>query len=222
MSKLNSKRERIVRRIAQEFKDGDIINLGIGMPTMVADYIPENVQILLQSENGFIGIGASPGEEDQDPDLINAGNQPASIIQGGAFFDSAVSFGIIRGGHLDATVLGTLEVDQEGNIANYIIPGKMVPGMGGAMDLCTGAKRVIIATDHLDKHGKSKILKRCRLPLTAAGQANLIVTDLAVMEVTDKGLVLKERAPDVTLEYIADNTDAELIIPDVIGIMSGD
>ncbi len=220
MSQPKSKRELIVRRIAREFKDGDIVNLGIGMPTKVADYIPENVQILLQSENGFIGIGASPQQDDQDPDLINAGNQPASIIPGGAFFDSVLSFGIIRGGHLDATVLGTLEVDQEGNIANYIIPGKMVPGMGGAMDLCTGAKRVIIATDHLDKHGKSKILKRCRLPLTAAGQANLIVTDLAVMEVTDKGLILKERAPEVSVDDIVDNTDADLIIPDVIGIMS--
>ncbi len=216
---ISANRERIVRRIAMEFKDGDIVNLGIGMPTMVADYIPKGVEILLHSENGFVGIGASPSDENKDPDLINAGNQPASILPGGAFFDSAFSFGIIRGGHLDATVLGTLEVDQEGNIANYIIPGKMVPGMGGAMDLCTGAKRVIIATDHVDKNGRSKILKRCRLPLTAVKQANLIVTDLAVMEVTDEGLVLKERAPEVSITDIIERTNADLIIPDVIGTM---
>jgi 3-oxoacid CoA-transferase B subunit len=207
-------RELIVRRIAKEFKDGDIVNLGIGMPTMVANYIPEGVEILLQSENGFIGIGPAPKEEEADKDLINAGNQFVTILPGGCFFDSATSFGIIRGGHVDATVLGTLEVDQEGNIANYIIPGKMVPGMGGAMDLCTGAKKVIIATDHLDKKGNSKILKRCRLPLTAKKEADLIVTDMAVMEVTEKGLVLKEIAPGVTVDEVIKNTEADLIIPD--------
>jgi 3-oxoacid CoA-transferase B subunit len=207
-------RELIVRRIAKEFKDGDIVNLGIGMPTMVANYIPEGVEILLQSENGFIGIGPAPKEEEADKDLINAGNQFVTILPGGCFFDSATSFGIIRGGHVDATVLGTLEVDQEGNIANYIIPGKMVPGMGGAMDLCIGAKKVIIATDHLDKKGNSKILKRCRLPLTAKKEADLIVTDMAVMEVTEKGLVLKEIAPGVTVDEVIKNTEADLIIPD--------
>jgi 3-oxoacid CoA-transferase B subunit len=212
-------RELIVRRIAKEFKDGDIVNLGIGMPTMVANYIPEGVEILLQSENGFIGIGPAPKEEEADKDLINAGNQFVTILPGGCFFDSATSFGIIRGGHVDATVLGTLEVDQEGNIANYIIPGKMVPGMGGAMDLCTGAKKVIIATDHLDKKGNSKILKRCRLPLTAKKEADLIVTDMAVMEVTEKGLVLKEIAPDTTLEKVIAATEAELIVADDLKTM---
>jgi len=213
-------RELIARRIAREFKDGDIVNLGIGMPTLVANYIPEGVEVLLQSENGFIGIGPAPAEGESDPDLINAGNQPVTILPGGCFFDSATSFGIIRGGHINATVLGTLEVDQEGNIANYIIPGKMVPGMGGAMDLCTGAKKVIIATDHTNRKGESKILKRCSLPLTAVGEANLIVTELAVMEVTREGLVLKETAPGVTVDEVIDKTEAELILPDSVGIMA--
>lgn len=208
-------RERIVKRIAREFKNGDLVNLGIGMPTLVANHVPDDVEIILHSENGIIGTGPAPSRaEEVDPDLINAGNQPVTILPGGSFFDSALSFGIIRGGHVDVTVLGTLEVDQEGNIANYIIPGKMVPGMGGAMDLCTGAKKVIIATDHVNKNGKSKILKKCSLPLTAVGQANLIVTELAVMEVTDKGLVLKETAPGVTVEDVVAKTDADLIISD--------
>ena len=219
MAEKISKREMIVKRIAREFKDGDVVNLGIGMPTMVADHVPADVEIFLQSENGFIGMGPCPPEGQEDPDLINAGNKPVTIKQGGCFFDSATSFGIIRGGHVDATVLGTLEVDQEGNIANYIIPGKMVPGMGGAMDLCTGAKRVIIATDHVNKNGSSKILKRCTLPLTAVGQANLIVTDMAVMEVTDAGLVLKEVAPGLTVDDVVAHTDADLIIPDEVPVM---
>ena len=213
-------RALIASRIAKEFKDGDIVNLGIGMPTMVANYIPEGVEVLLQSENGFIGIGPAPAEGHEDPDLINAGNQPATILPGGCFFDSATSFGIIRGGHLDATVLGTLEVDQEGNIANYIIPGKMVPGMGGAMDLCTGAKRVIIATDHTNRKGESKILKTCRLPLTAKGEANLIVTELAVMEVTPEGLLLKETAPGVSVDEVMEKTEADLIVPESVGCMA--
>lgn len=217
--KLNG-RELIARRIAREFKDGDIVNLGIGMPTLVANYIPEGVEILLQSENGFIGIGPAPMEGENDPDLINAGNQPVTILPGGCFFDSAISFGIIRGGHIDATVLGTLEVDQEGNIANYIIPGKMVLGMGGAMDLCIGAKKVIIASEHTNRKGESKILKRCRLPLTAVGEANLIVTELAVMEVTTEGLVLKETAPGVTVDEVISKTEADLIIPDTVGSMA--
>ena len=213
-------RELIARRIAREFKDGDIVNLGIGLPTQVANYIPEEVEVLLQSENGFIGIGPAPAQGENDPDLVNAGNQPVTILPGACFFDSALSFGIIRGGHVDATVLGTLEVDQEGNIANYIIPGKMVPGMGGAMDLCTGAKKVIIATDHTDRKGNSKILKKCRLPLTALGEANLIVTDLALMEVVEGGLLLKEIAPNVTLEEVVAKTDADLIVPDDVGRMA--
>jgi len=207
-------RERIVKRIAREFNNGDIVNLGIGMPTLVGNHVPDDVQIILHSENGMIGTGPAPSDDQADPDLINAGNQPVTILPGGCFFDSALSFGIIRGGHVDVTVLGTLEVDQEGNIANYIIPGKMVPGMGGAMDLCTGARKVIIATDHVNKNGKSKILKKCSLPLTAVGQANLIVTDLAVMEVTEQGLVLKETAPGVSVEDVIEKTDADLIISD--------
>ncbi|MCG8471347.1 MAG: 3-oxoacid CoA-transferase subunit B [Desulfobacterales bacterium] len=214
-----NKREMIVKRIAKEFKDGDVVNLGIGMPTMVADHVPEDVEIFLQSENGFIGIGPAPAPGEEDPDLINAGNKPVTVKPGGCFFDSATSFGIIRGGHVDATVLGTLEVDQEGNIANYIIPGKMVPGMGGAMDLCTGAKRVIIATDHVNKNGSSKILKRCRLPLTAAKQADLIVTEMAVMEVTPEGLKLKEIAPGLTVDEVVEKTEAELLIEGEVPFM---
>ncbi len=213
------KRYRIAKRIAKEFTSGDVINLGIGMPTLVADYIPEGVQILIQSENGFIGLGPAPEQVDVDKDLINAGNNPASILPGGAFFDSALSFGIIRGGHIHTTVLGTLEVDQEGNIANYIIPGKMVPGMGGAMDLCTGSKRVIIATDHLNKRGESKILKKCTLPLTAVGEANLIVTELAVLEVSGDGLVLRETAPGISVTDVLAKTNAEVIVPKNVKIM---
>ena len=216
MDKQKAVREMIVKRIAREFKDGDVVNLGIGMPTMVANFIPEGVEIILQSENGFTGIGPVSRKGEEDPDLINAGNQFVTMLPGGCFFDSATSFGIIRGGHVDATVLGTLEVDQEGNIANYIIPGKMVPGMGGAMDLVVGAKKVIIATEHCDKNGKSKILKKCRLPLTAVAQADLIVTDMAVLERTDKGLVLKEVAPGYTVEDVLRNTEAELIVADDI------
>lgn len=209
-------KELIARRIAKELKDGQVVNLGIGLPTKVANYIPDNVEILLQSENGFIGMGLVPGRGEFDKDLINAGNQYVTVKPGACFFDSAVSFGIIRGGHVDATVLGTLEVDQDGNIANYIIPGKLIAGMGGAMDLCTGAKKVIIATTHCDKHGHSKVLKKCRLPLTAKGEANLIVTDLAVLERTEKGLVLCETAPGITVEEVLSKTEADLIIsPDI-------
>lgn len=209
-------REMIAKRIAMEFKDGDVVNLGIGMPTMVANFIPDGVEIILQSENGFVGIGPAPAAGEEDPDLINAGNQFVTVLPGACFFDSATSFGIIRGGHVNATVLGTLEVDEEGNIANYIIPGKMVPGMGGAMDLVVGAKRVIIASEHCDKKGNPKILKRCTLPLTAVAEADLIVTDMAVIERTPEGLVLKEVAPGFTVEEVVAKTGADLIIaPDV-------
>lgn len=205
-------REKITRRIAQEFKDGDLVNLGIGMPTMVANYIPEGVQIILQSENGFVGLGPTPPEGKEDKDLTNAGGQPVTIKPGGAFFDSATSFAIIRGGHLDATVLGALQVDQKGNLANWMIPGKLVPGMGGAMDLTVGARRVIVATTHLTKKGEPKILKECTLPLTAKEQVNLIVTELAVMEVTKERLVLKEIAEGVEVEEVIEKTDADLIV----------
>ena len=208
-------RELIAKRIAQEFKDGDVVNLGIGMPTMVANYIPEGVDIIFQSENGFVGLGPAPAPGEEIKDLVNAGAQPVTIKAGGAFFDSCMSFTIIRGGHVDATVLGALEVDQHGNLANWMIPGKMVPGMGGAMDLVVGAKKVIVATEHVNKNGQSKILKECRLPLTAKAQVNMIVTEMAVMEVTPEGLELKEIAPGLTVEEVIKATEAELIVRDV-------
>lgn len=212
-------RERIVKRVAKFFKDGDLVNLGIGMPTMVANYIPADVHIMLQSENGFIGLGPSPEPGKEDKDTVNAGGQFVTIDPGGACFDSAMSFALIRGGHVDATVLGALEVDEKGNLANWIVPGKMVPGMGGAMDLVVGAKHVIIAMEHNNKDGAPKILKHCKLPLTAINVVNWIVTELGVMEVTKEGIVLRELAPGVTVEEIQSRTEATLIIPDKIGVM---
>lgn len=206
-------KEIIAKRVAKELKDGDVVNLGIGLPTMVANYIPEGIDIILQSENGFVGLGPSPEEENVDKDLTNAGGQPVTIHQGGAFFDSAVSFGIIRGGHVDVTVLGALQVDEKGNLANWMIPGKLVPGMGGAMDLVVGAKKVIIAMTHTAK-GKPKILKECTLPLTAVGQISLIITEMGVLEVTEEGLVLKEIGSEFTIEDIKAATEAEIIIAD--------
>ncbi|WBW99254.1 3-oxoacid CoA-transferase subunit B [Oceanirhabdus sp. W0125-5] len=206
-------RELIAKRVAKEFKDGDVVNLGIGLPTLVANYLPDDIDVLLQSENGFVGLGPAPEEGKEDKDITNAGSQPVTIIPGGAFFNSAESFTIIRGGHVDATVLGALQVDEKGNLANWMIPGKMVPGMGGAMDLVVGAKKVILAMEHTQK-GNHKILKECTLPLTAANQVNLIITEMAVIEVTDKGLVLKEIGPEATIEDIKAATGAELIIAD--------
>ena len=217
MDSKNAK-EMIARRIAKELKDGDVVNLGIGLPTMVANYIPEDISVTLQSENGFVGLGTAPKDGEVDKDIVNAGGQPVTINQGAAFFDSAVSFGIIRGGHVDATVLGALEVDQQGNLANFMVPGKMVPGMGGAMDLVSGAKKVIIAMLHTAK-GAPKILKKCQLPLTAVGKVNLIVTELGVMEVTPNGLVLQEIAPGVDLEEILRGTEADLIISDNLRVI---
>lgn len=204
-------KEFIARRISRELKDGDVVNLGIGLPTMVANYIPEGIDVILQSENGFVGLGAAPATGNEDKDIVNAGAQHVTIKKGAAFFDSATSFGIIRGGHVDATVLGALEVDEKGNLANYMIPGKMVPGMGGAMDLVSGAKKVIIAMTHTAK-GEPKILRKCNLPLTAVGQVNLIVTEMAVIEVTQDGLLLKEIAPNVTVEDVLKSTEASLIV----------
>ncbi len=209
----NMIREIIAKRVAKELKDGDVVNLGIGLPTLVANYIPEGVDVTLQSENGFVGIGPAPAEGKEDKDLVNAGGQFVTVLPGAAFFDSSVSFGIIRGGHVDATVLGALEVDQEGNLANWMIPGKKVPGMGGAMDLVVGAKKVIVAMEHTAK-GNPKILKKCTLPLTAANQVNLIITEMAVMEVTKEGLILRELGPDATIEDVKNATLADLIIPD--------
>ena len=204
-------KERIARRVAKELKDGDVVNLGIGLPTMVANFLPEGVEIVLQSENGIMGMGpaAAPGSEDVD--IVNAGAQYVTIKPGAMFFDSATSFGIIRGGHVDATILGALEVDEKGNLANWIVPGKMVPGMGGAMDLVVGAKKVIIAMQHTQK-GAHKILKECTLPYTALGVVDMIITEMGVMEITDKGVVLKEIHPDYTVEDVSAATGCELIV----------
>ena len=206
-------KEFIARRIAKELKDGDVVNLGIGLPTMVANYIPNDIDVVFQSENGFVGLGQAAKKGYEDKDIVNAGAQHVTINKGAAFFDSAVSFGIIRGGHVDVTVLGALEVDEKGNLANFMIPGKMVPGMGGAMDLVSGAKKVIIAMTHTAK-GEAKILKKCTLPLTAAGKVKLIVTELAVIEVMPYGLLLKEIAPGITVEDVLRLTEANLIISD--------
>ena len=200
----------IACRVAQEMRDGDIVNLGIGLPTLVPDYLPEGVQITLQSENGFLGMGPLNGET--LPNLVNAGGKPCGMVPGTAFFDSALSFCIIRGGHVDVTVLGGLQVDQEGNLANWMVPGKMVPGMGGAMDLVTGAKNVIVAMEHATKDGGAKILKRCTLPLTAAKKVSTIVTELAVFRFIDGKLVLTEIAPGVSLDEIRARTEAEFVV----------
>ena len=201
----------IAKRVAKEFKDGDVVNLGIGLPTLVPNYIEEGVEIILHSENGFTGIGPAPTEDQIDMNLVNAGGMPVSIMPGGSFFDSAMSFTIIRGGHLDATVLGALQVDEEGNLANWMIPGKLVPGMGGAMDLVGGAKKVIVAMTHTAK-GEIKILKRCTLPLTGAKKVSKIITEMGVLEVTPEGLMLTEINPEYSVEDVQAVTEATLII----------
>jgi len=200
----------IAKRVAMELRDGQLVNLGIGLPTKVVEFIPQGISVMLHSENGFVGLGPAP-ETVTDPTTVNAGGQPVTIMPGGCFFDSATSFGIIRGGHLDVTVLGALQIDQEGNIANYMIPGKMVPGMGGAMDLLTDAKKVIAAMEHTAK-GEPKILKRCTLPLTAKAQVDIIVTEMAVIEVTKDGLLLKEIGEGFTLDDVLKATEADLIV----------
>ena len=209
---MSTSRELIAKRVARFFKKGDVVNLGIGLPTVVANYISADSDIMLQSENGFVGLGATPAAGQELPNLVNAGGMPVTINSGGSFFDSAMSFAIIRGGHVAATVLGALEVDEQGNLANWMVPGKMVPGMGGAMDLVSGARKVIVAMEHTTKDGTPKILKKCTLPLTAANEVDYIVTELGVMEVTSEGIVLLETAPNVTIEDIQSHTEAKLLV----------
>ncbi len=206
----DARRARIARRVARELEDGFVVNLGIGLPTLVANYLEPGREIVFQSENGILGMGPRPPAGEEDPDLINAGGGFVTLDRGGVFFDSFTSFSMIRGGYIDVAVLGVLEVDERGNLANYLVPGKRTPGIGGGMDLATGARRLIAATEHVTKDGSPKIVERCRLPLTVAGRVSLIVTDLAVIEVTPAGLVLREVAEDTTVDEVCRRTGARL------------
>ncbi len=207
-------RDQIAQRVARELQDGYYVNLGIGIPTLVANYVPENIQVMLQSENGLLGMGPFPTEDQIDPDLINAGKQTVTAVTGAAFFSSSDSFAMIRGGHVDLTVLGAFEVDQQGSIASYMIPGKLIKGMGGAMDLVAGANNIIVTMMHANKKGESKILKKCTLPLTGANCIKKVLTDLAFLEIKDGVFHLLERAPGISIEEIIQKTEAELVIPD--------
>jgi len=211
----NEMREVIAKRAAKELHDGDVVNLGIGIPTLIPNYLPDGVTVTLQTENGAMGMGPTPEEGKEDKNLINAGGGAITLLPGACTFDSATSFAIIRGGHVNVSFLGALQVDEKGNLANWIIPGKMAPGMGGAMDLVVGAKRVILTMEHTQK-GAPKILKECTLPLTAAGQVNMIITEMGVMDITPEGIVLREIHPEFTVEQVQAATEAKLIIsPDL-------
>lgn len=211
-------KEMIAYRAARELKDGDVVNLGIGLPTLVCNYLPKDVHITLQSENGILGMGELSTNGQENKDLINSGNQNVNVLPGASYFDSCTSFGIIRGGHVDVTILGALQVDETGTLASHIVPGKMIPGMGGAMDLVVGAKKVIIATTHTAK-GKPKLLKKVSLPITAINGVHLIITELAVIEVTNQGFVLKEIAENTTIDEVKSLTEAELIVSDELKVM---
>lgn len=213
-------REEMAKRIASELEDGFYVNLGIGIPTLVANYVPDDIEVMLQSENGVLGMGRFPTEEEIDPDMINAGKQTVTVRTGGSIVDSAESFAMIRGGHVDLTVLGAFEIDVNGNIASWMVPGKLVKGMGGAMDLVAGAENIIVTMTHASKSGESKLLSECTLPLTGAGCIKRVLTDLAYLEIEDGAFVLKERAPGVTIDEIQDRTAGKLVIPNSVPEMN--